>query len=85
MIFMYVFSCLSGKGGTIYFGIDENHRVFGLELTRDEKDQFRLGVDRLVNGKITPILLHSKYSIKTIPVLDPTSHEAVADHFVIGM
>ncbi|KAL4219698.1 hypothetical protein ACF0H5_022268 [Mactra antiquata] len=72
-----------GKGGTIYFGIDEHHVVFGLELTRDMKDQFRLGVDRLFNGKLTPILLHSKYSIELLPVYDPVTHLVIPDHYVL--
>ncbi|XP_053381499.1 uncharacterized protein LOC123557243 [Mercenaria mercenaria] len=73
----------TGHGGTIYFGIDENSQVFGLELSRDEKDRFRLGVDQHMFSKISPVLLHSQFSIKDIPVIDPRTNQIIPDHFVI--
>ena len=76
--------CISGQGGTIFFGIGKDRKVFGLEMNRDEKDQFRLGIDQLMHRKIIPILLHSQFDVITEPVLDPDTHCILKDLYVIG-
>ena len=76
---------LSGNGGVIYLGIGKDRRVFGLEMNRDERDEFRLGIDRLMHRKIYPILLHSHFDVKLIPVLDPDQHSILRDLYVVGM
>lgn len=73
----------TGQGGSIFFGIDENSKVFGLELSRDEKDQFRLGVDQHMFDKISPVLLHSQFSIRDYPVIDQNTEQVIQDHYVI--
>ena len=73
-----------GHGGFIYFGIGKDRKVFGLEMNRDEKDEFRLGIDMLMHRKITPILLYSQFDVTAIPVLDPDHHSIIRDLYVIG-
>ena len=75
---------LTGHGGTIYFGIGKNRKVFGLEMNRDEKDQFRLGIDQLVHRKIIPVILHSQFDVVAVPVLDPETHSILKDLYVIS-
>ena len=68
----------------IYFGIGKDKKVFGLEMNREDRDEFRLGIDRLMHRKITPILLHSHFDVKLIPVLDPDQHSILTDLYVVG-
>ena len=75
---------LTGKGGTIYFGINKDQEVFGLELTRDEKDRFRLGIDMLMFKQICPVLLHSQFDFSAKPVTDPNINAFIPDRYVIG-
>jgi hypothetical protein len=77
------------KGGSIFFGIGKNREVFGIAVTRDQKDQFRLGIDRMLT-RFIPTVFHSMYDITYSPVVDSLGHEDVAarkhipDLFVIG-
>jgi len=58
--------------------------VFGLELSRDEKDQFRLGVDHMMVDSIEPVLFHSQYDFKAYPVMDSATGDCMKDLYVIG-
>ena len=53
-------------------------------MNRDEKDQFRLGIDQLVHRKIIPVILHSQFDVVAVPVLDPETHSILKDLYVIG-
>ena len=53
-------------------------------MNRDERDEFRLGIDRLMHRKIYPILLHSHFDVKLVPVLDPDQHSILRDLYVVG-
>ncbi|XP_041369683.1 LOW QUALITY PROTEIN: uncharacterized protein LOC121383655 [Gigantopelta aegis] len=59
----------SGRKCKIYFGIGKDHKVFGIHLTRSDRDEFRLGVDRMMS-KLFPPVLHFQFDLKYIPVLE---------------
>jgi predicted HTH transcriptional regulator len=44
---------LNTEGGSIYFGIEDNGTIKGVELGRKERDDLRLGIDNVVN-RYTP-------------------------------
>ncbi|KAK3577801.1 hypothetical protein CHS0354_024845 [Potamilus streckersoni] len=58
----------NGKGGSIFFGIDKDQEVFGMELSRSDRDELRLGVDRMMVNKISPLLLHNQYEVTYYPI-----------------
>ncbi|XP_052798039.1 uncharacterized protein LOC128230082 isoform X3 [Mya arenaria] len=72
-----------GFGGTIYCGLGKDSQVLGLELSRDEKDQFRLGIDQMMVDWIEPVLFHSQFEFSACPVYDPNTQELIQDLFVI--
>ena len=82
-----------GEGGTIYFGLRKipapiSTRVRGIKASRDQRDSFRMGVDKDVMGNISPTVTATYYDITFVPVVTatPTSEEAavLSDLFVIG-
>ena len=61
-------------------------------MSRDEKDQFRLGIDQLMHNKISPILLHFQFDLQDIPVVRYHTGDqgqprmvVIPDLFVLGM
>ncbi|XP_033727742.1 uncharacterized protein LOC117317062 [Pecten maximus] len=62
----------SGKGGRIYFGIRST--IHGVELDRDDRDMFRIGVDQMMTDKITPCVLHSMFDVIYTPVVELDEH-----------
>lgn len=60
---------IAGKGGNIYFGLSPLGKVVGIKLTRDERDEFRLGVDRMMLDRLSPCLLHSSFDVVYTPVV----------------
>ncbi|XP_077865289.1 uncharacterized protein LOC144351907, partial [Saccoglossus kowalevskii] len=77
----------SGRGGTIYFGLCRNG-VYGITANRSERDQLRLGVDRLMVQMI-PSVTHNKYNVVFAPVVEvygynsPKTRRQIQDSFVI--
>ncbi|XP_050389478.1 uncharacterized protein LOC126808632 isoform X1 [Patella vulgata] len=59
----------TGKGGTICFGIESDGVVFGLYLAREERDNFRVGVDKMMNERLKPAILHYQFSVTYVPVV----------------
>lgn len=65
-------------------------KVVGIKLTREDRDEFRLGVDRMMLNRLKPCLLHSCFDVSYIPVVqkltvhdqgDPDTEE-IPDSFV---
>ncbi|XP_060075083.1 uncharacterized protein LOC132554787 [Ylistrum balloti] len=67
----------SGKGGSIYIGI--RNTVHGVELNRNDRDDFRLSVDRMMCDKILPCVLHSMFDVIYTPVVE---HDKETDTFL---
>lgn len=44
-------------------------KVVGIKLTREDRDEFRLGVDRMMLNRLKPCLLHSCFDVSYIPVV----------------
>ncbi|XP_061189416.1 uncharacterized protein LOC133197411 [Saccostrea echinata] len=59
----------SGKGGNIYFGLSPTGKVIGMNFTRDDRDEFRIGVDRMMTDRLRPCLLHSCFDVVYTPVV----------------
>ncbi|XP_035699328.1 uncharacterized protein LOC118431976 [Branchiostoma floridae] len=78
----------SGRGGTLYLGIKPDYTVRGIEITRHERDEFRLGIDRLMTRMIPPVK-HDKYQVVFHPVISrsgcdsPDTRKCVEDLHVI--
>lgn len=68
-IYIVFFIPIAGKGGNIYFGLSPLGKVVGIKLTRDERDEFRLGVDRMMSDRLNPCLLHSSFDVVYTPVV----------------
>ena len=77
------------KGGSLFFGIDTRGCVDGIVITRNERDEFRLGVDREM-GWMHPCVLHDLFEVKYHPVVkvtssnDATMRTLIEDTYVIG-
>ncbi|XP_070570878.1 uncharacterized protein [Ptychodera flava] len=80
----------SGRGGTIYFGIQLDNQVQGIKVTRNERDQVRLSIDRIM-GRMIPAVTYNKYSIVFAPVITVDSRncnsgrQQIEDMFVIEL
>ncbi|KAI8509265.1 hypothetical protein Bbelb_131130 [Branchiostoma belcheri] len=78
----------SGRGGTLYLGIRSDYTVHGIEITRHERDEFRLGIDRLMTRMVPPVK-HDKYQVVFHPVVfrrgcdSPDTRKCVDDLHVI--
>ncbi|OWF50918.1 Schlafen-like protein 1 [Mizuhopecten yessoensis] len=74
----------SGKGGSIYFGIRST--IQGVELKRNDRDEFRLSVDRMMCDKVSPCVLHSMFDVIYTPVMERDENTdtlvPIKDHFV---
>ncbi|KAI0243123.1 hypothetical protein LSAT2_008380 [Lamellibrachia satsuma] len=82
----------TGKGGTVYFGLRKSSaltgsRVNGINASRDQRDCFRMGVDKEVMGTIMPVVTAMYYDIIFSPIVrpEPTLEQATVlpDLFVI--
>lgn len=63
----YVNAFLNTEGGVIYFGIDDDGRVQGIQLDRSQRDQLRTEISRLIN-KFQPSVEPELYRIEFVPV-----------------
>jgi len=61
-------------GGIIYVGVKKSSQVIGINITRRERDNLRLGVDDLLE-RFFPRVKHDKYELKFVPVKHGTSIE----------
>ncbi|CAC5373962.1 unnamed protein product [Mytilus coruscus] len=52
------------KGGEIIFGLSTISKVEGLKASRDDRDEFRLGVDKMMTDKLSPPALHSLFDME---------------------
>lgn len=77
---------VEGKGGSLYFGIGST--IHGVTLTRDDRDEFRLGVDRMMRDKIAPCALHSMFDVLYTPIKEKDQVSdtltPIKDRFVAG-
>ncbi|KAL3870851.1 hypothetical protein ACJMK2_038886 [Sinanodonta woodiana] len=78
----------NGKSGSIFFGIDKDQEVFGVKLSRSDRDEFRLGVDRMMVNKVSPRLLHNQFEVVYYPVVQISKDingemTCIPDHYVI--
>ncbi|XP_052094600.1 uncharacterized protein LOC127730306 [Mytilus californianus] len=52
------------KGGEIIFGLSTISKAEGLKASRDDRDEFRLGVDRMMTNKLSPPALHYLFDME---------------------
>ena len=79
IIFQYVDGLLAVLGGRIYFGLQLEEEdtlcvVHGIKMNRDQRDEFRQGVDRTME-RLLPIVMQSCYEIKYVKVVAFEGHE----------
>ena len=65
----------TGRGGTIYFGINQYGIVRGVNINRDERDEFRIGVVRIMADNIQPLLSDSQLDITYCPVVRQNDYD----------
>ncbi|XP_071156571.1 uncharacterized protein [Mytilus edulis] len=58
------------KGGEIIFGLSTTSKAEGLKASRDDRDEFRLGVDRMMTDKLSPPALHSLFDMEYHQVVE---------------
>lgn len=80
---LWFISLPSGKGGKIVFGVSAGSKVVGVKAVRDDRDEFRLGVDRMMTDKLSPPVLHSLFDVVYHKVLNDDL-DPVPDMFVIS-
>lgn len=89
-IVLYIYNIVTGTDGRIVFGVRPEGRVHGVSVNREERDQFRLGVDRMMVDHLTPVVIHSMYEVVYCPVVrsqghpDPRTRKLLKDVFVVG-
>ncbi|XP_014681243.1 PREDICTED: uncharacterized protein LOC106821100 [Priapulus caudatus] len=52
-----------GQGGVIYWGMDSENKVRGMQTTSQQRDGFRCGLDRLLNDNFIPTVKHMLYQV----------------------
>lgn len=67
MISRYICAFLNTDGGTLYYGIRDDHVVRGLQLDAHTRDQFRLGIDYCAN-RFQPEVASELMSVDFQPV-----------------
>jgi len=72
----YVNAFLNTNGGVIYFGIDDDGRAQGIELTRSTRDDLRIGISKIIN-KFQPPVEPELYQIKFVAVADSANRFVV--------
>jgi len=65
----YVNAFFNTNGGVIYFGIDDDGRAQGIQLTRSARDDLRIGISKIIN-KFQPPVEPNLYEIKFVEVVD---------------
>ena len=66
-------------------GLKESGAVEGLTMDRNERDEFRLGMDKLCTQGIRPTLIsHHNLSLKFIQVVPSVETVKMPDRYVIG-
>ncbi|KAK7473704.1 hypothetical protein BaRGS_00035031 [Batillaria attramentaria] len=76
----------SGLGGSVYFGLTKDGQVQGIKLTRDERDEMRLGIDHLMTNCFVPPVFHNQLDIIYKPVfkrLENRQFATFVDLFVV--
>ncbi|MFQ5640214.1 MAG: RNA-binding domain-containing protein [bacterium] len=63
----YLNAFLNTNGGTILFGIENNGRVLGIQLDRDQRDALRREISKVVN-KFQPSVEPELYKIEFVPI-----------------
>ncbi|XP_067662364.1 uncharacterized protein [Haliotis asinina] len=74
---------LNSRGGTIYFGVSEDRIVRGMKISRNDRDSFRLGVDRMIMDWISPPVLYIQLELVYTPVFMATYRPAPDDHIQV--
>jgi predicted HTH transcriptional regulator len=69
MALEYISAFLNSDGGSIYFGINDDSIVHGLEVDNRWLDQFQLAIDSDGRNHLNPPLIPQKYKLKIIPVV----------------
>nr|KAG5689610.1 hypothetical protein BaRGS_032368 [Batillaria attramentaria] len=75
-----------GLGGSVYFGLTKDGQVQGIKLTRDERDEMRLGIDHLMTNCFVPPVFHNQLDIIYKPVfkrLENRQFATFVDLFVV--
>jgi hypothetical protein len=62
---------LNSDGGSIYFGINDESIVHGLDVNQKWLDQFKLAIDSDGRDHMNPPLIPQKYDLRLIPVNHP--------------
>ncbi|KAH7824777.1 putative ATP-binding protein [Monocercomonoides exilis] len=68
----YMNAFLNTDGGSIYFGVEDDGAIKGIELNRKDRDQLRQGIDQIIN-RYRPQVDPSLYRLDFISVIDPKS------------
>ena len=66
----YINAFLNTNGGVCYFGIDDDGVVYGVHLSRSDRDAIRLHVDGIVES-FWPAVDTRTCAIVFVPVADP--------------
>ncbi|XP_028404921.1 uncharacterized protein LOC114527466 [Dendronephthya gigantea] len=79
----------AGRGGTVYLGVKKTGLVYGVEVSRKQRDRLRCGVDEIM-GEFQPAVRYDKYQVNFVPVAEEGSGheirrsiEIIPDVFVI--
>lgn len=64
----YVNAFLNTNGGIIYFGIENDGRVQGIQLDRSQRDDLRTRISKVIN-KFQPSVEPDLYKVSFVPVL----------------
>ena len=80
MLGKYICAILNTEGGTIYYGIRDDHIVRGLRLDAKQRDWLRLGIDHCCN-RFQPEVVSSLISVSFSPVYSE-SNLPISDLYV---
>jgi hypothetical protein len=79
----YINAFLNTNGGVCYFGIDDDGVVYGVHLSRSDRDAIRLHVDGIVES-FWPAVDTRTCAIVFVPVADPWYHLRATPHSFSG-
>ena len=79
----YINAFLNTNGGVCYFGIDDDGVVYGVHLSRSDRDAIRLHVDGIVES-FWPAVDTRTCAIVFVPVADPRYQLPAIPHSFSG-
>eukprot|EP01124_Arcella_intermedia_P022821 TRINITY_DN3489_c0_g1_i1.p1 TRINITY_DN3489_c0_g1~~TRINITY_DN3489_c0_g1_i1.p1 ORF type:complete len:886 (-),score=213.43 TRINITY_DN3489_c0_g1_i1:923-3580(-) len=80
----YINAFLNTNGGTIYFGVEDDGKIVGLNASRGQRDELRLRIDSIVSNIRPQVDVHL-YQLDFYNIIDPEKPDEETEDYVIAV